>query len=224
MAGMTTTTEDPTSNPTLAADDPRTSFAGAVEIAGSVIAAVRPDQMTEPTPCNEFDVRQMLGHLTGVLQKVALIGRGESPMGFPEYLTDIADDEWLATWTAAAHDVQAVFSDDALLDTVLQLPWAQLPGGVALRMYTSEICVHTWDIATATGQSPAWDDAVVAVGFDAMRIGLPVEGREASFEEARKHMPPSEREWTPPFAPAVEISTDAPLIDQLAAWTGRHPA
>jgi hypothetical protein len=30
-------------------------------------------------------------------------------------------------------------------------------------------------------------------------------------------------QFDPPFANAVAVSTDAPLIDQLVGWTGRQP-
>jgi hypothetical protein len=34
---------------------------------------------------------------------------------------------------------------------------------------------------------------------------------------------PANMQFDAPFANAVAVSTDAPLIDQLVAWTGRQP-
>jgi hypothetical protein len=36
-------------------------------------------------------------------------------------------------------------------------------------------------------------------------------------------MPPEHREPTDPFADAVPVPDDAPLIDRLVAWNGRRP-
>src|SRR4051795_1587604 len=51
--------------------DPRPAFATAVATAVDAMSAVRPDQLAAPTPCTEFDVRTLLGHLLSVLRRVA---------------------------------------------------------------------------------------------------------------------------------------------------------
>ena len=204
-------------------DDPRALLAKAVALGGDVIAAVRPHQLHDPTPCEEYDVRQLLGHLVGVLRRVAAIGRGEDALGVPVELDGGADDGWPQAWSDAAHEVQAAWSDDATLQRPVRLPWAELPGGATLLMYTSEITVHTWDLATATGQQPAWDPQVVEAAFVAIRRGLPAEGRRARFAAIRQGMPPERGGFADPFGEVVDVPADAPLIERLVAWTGRRP-
>ena len=104
------------------------------------------------------------------------------------------------------------------------LPWLTTDGAGALASYTSELTVHTWDLATATGQRPAWDDRVVEVAFGAISHGLPATGRRARFESIVAQMPPEIRPTTPPFAEAVDAPADAAPIDVLVAWTGRRPS
>ena len=205
-------------------DDPRTIFAHSVITGGVTIANVRADQLTNLTPCDDFDTRGLLGHLVSVLQRVAAIGRQEDPFSVPEMTTGVADDGWHAAWLDAAHAVQVAWTDDETLQRMVHLPWASMPGGPTLAMYTSEVTVHTWDLAQATGQQPDWNEVAVAVSMEAMRHGLPDADRAASFEEARKHMPPEMADFPPPFANAVTVPSDASGIDQLVAWTGRTPA
>jgi hypothetical protein len=95
-------------------------------------------------------------------------------------------------------------------------------GAQALEIYLAEITVHTWDLATATGQRPVWDAEVVDIGLGAMQRDLPAEGRTASYEEAFQHMPAG-TPTDPPFAEAVDLPDDASAIEQLVAWTGRRP-
>lgn len=222
---MTNTTTDPqaTSAAFRAADDPRAVLATAVAIGASVIDGVRPDQLAASTPCEEFDVRALLGHLVGVLRRVAAIGRSESPFSVPDVVTGIAPDGWSAAWREAGDQVRSAWSDDVSLERIVVLPWAEMSGGPTLAMYTSEITTHTWDLATATGQQPAWDDTVLEVALAAIQQALPAEGRMAAFEAVFAQMPPELRDDGYPFAEAVPVPADAPLIDQLVGWNGRRP-
>jgi uncharacterized protein (TIGR03086 family) len=207
-----------------APDDPRTVFARAVATAGWVIDSIRPDQLDLPTACHEHDVRSLLGHVVDVMARVRLVGEGGDPMANGQVdVTAVADDGWFDLFRSRAHEVQAAWTDAAALDRTVVLPWATTTGAGALASYTSELTVHTWDLARATGQHPTWDDEVVAVAFGAISRGLPAEGRLAMFEAYAARMPAEVRPSSPPFAEAVEVAADAPAIDRLVAWTGRRP-
>ncbi len=220
---MTNTEQLPTT-PALDADDPRATFGAAVATGTAVVAGVRPDQLDDPTPCEDMAVRDLLGHLVEVLERVAALGAGEDPFGVsaPDVpdAPDHADGGWLAAWQAAAHRVQAAWSDDAVLDRTMSLPWQQGPGRDVLAGYVSELTVHTWDLATATGQRPDWDERVVEVALAGSML-LPAEGRLALFEEVSRAM--GLDEVAVPYAEAVTVADDAPAIDRLVAWTGRDP-
>jgi len=99
---------------------------------------------------------------------------------------------------------------------------ATMTGAEVLSMYVSEITTHTWDLATATGQKPVWDDEVCRLGLAAMHRDLPMADRTPMWEAFRAHAP-ANLQFDPPFANAVAVPADAPLIDQLVAWTGRQP-
>lgn len=222
VSSMTTTTSR--STPTNhAPTDPRSFFATAVALGRATVAAVTPAQLSEPTPCDHFDVRTLIGHLVAVLQRVANVGNGGSVHDTPEVVVGVADDGWVAAWDDAAHDVQRVWADDAKLGATFTLPWAQIPGAGLLAMYTNEVTVHTWDLAKATGQQPAWHADVISFAWGAMQHALPATGRTEGFEAARAAMPEEFRDWEAPFAEAVAVGDDASPIDRLVAWNGRQP-
>ena len=189
-----------------------------------MLANVRPDQLGDPTPCTKYDVRTLVGHLVAVLQRVAVVGAGGDPFTSPEFVTGVADDGWVAAYGAFAADIERVWSDDAVLGRLCTLPWAQLPGFITLSIYVNEVTVHTWDLATATGQHPAWDASVLSLVMAAMQQGLPAAGRKESFAAAKAEIPVEHRTEGDPFDEAVEVAADAPLIDRLVAWNGRRPA
>ncbi len=103
----------------------------------------------------------------------------------------------------------------------MALPWIQGNGADVLASYFSELTVHTWDLATATGQQPDWDDTVVTAAL-AARDFLPAENRRALFEEISTAM--GLDQVAIPFAEPVPIPDDALAIDRLVAWNGRDPS
>lgn len=225
-ANMTTETlpsPGTTAPGTTSTNDPRPLFVAAVDIATPIIAGVRPEHLGLPSPCHDYNVKGLLDHLVFVLYRVAAIGRGQEAFA-PGSLGDpvVEHVDWAADWLTAADAVDDVWSDDALLATTVVLPWATMTGADVLAMYVSEITTHTWDVATATGQQPRWEDAVCQLALDTMRRDLPMADRTPMWDAFRATAP-ANLQFDAPFANAVAVSSDAPLIDQLVAWTGRQP-
>ena len=160
----------------------------------------------------------MLGHLVGVLDRIAALGRGEDPFAITESVAP--DDGWLDAWAASAGRLADAWRDDAILERPMTMPWIQGSGAHILASYFSELTVHTWDLAVATGQRPAWDDDVVAAAL-ANRDHLPTEDRLALYKEISSRI--GLDDVPIPFAEAIAVPDDAPAIDRLVAWSGRDP-
>lgn len=199
--------------------DPGHLLARAIATGEAVITAVRPAQFTDPTPCTAMDVRALLAHLVGVLNRVSALGNGQDPLVVTDTL--VADDRWLDAWRESGRGAVDAWSDDAVLARPMALPWIAGSGAQVLASYISELTVHTWDLATATGQQPDWDDSVVAAAFDAARHMLPAENRLGMYAEISAAR--GFDEVTVPFAEVVPVPGDAPAIDRLVAWNGRDP-
>lgn len=187
--------------------DPRPVFDQALDIAGKVIDGVAPDQLEAPTPCAEYDVRLLLGHMVAVLDRVAVVGAGADWSTTPQIIEGVADGDWSDAWAGARAHCDEVWADPAVLGRDLLLPFGVLPGGVALAVYVAEFTIHAWDLARATGQEGAWDDEVSGFALEAMRMGIPAEGRGPEM----------------PFDPVVPTTDADPVVDQLVAWVGRQP-
>ena len=142
-----------------------------------------------------------------MLRRVASVASGAPAIGQAPLVTDVPDDGWGAAARAALDDVEAAWADPAVLDREMRLPFGTLPGAAALASYTGELSTHTWDLAVATGQSPAWDEQVLTGALAAIRSKLPTAERPPGI----------------PFGDAVPVPDDAPVIDRLVAWQGRDP-
>ena len=115
------------SSPTRPTTDPRPAFFAAVATACDVIAAASPAQLDGPTPCTEFDVRALLGHLLAVSRRVTSVAAGVPAVGSAPLATDVADDGWAEAASADVRDLEAAWTDPAVLGREMVLPFGTLP-------------------------------------------------------------------------------------------------
>lgn len=217
----TGTRTDPTPTTGLSPDDPRALLAGAVATATDVLAALRPEHWRLATPCEGIDVGQLAEHLVMVLRRIVCAGRDEPTSSWPIDAADVAKGDWATAFTEAAHDVQASWPA-SVLDRPTELPWGTFSGRAVLGVYTNELVVHTWDLSRATGLAVTWDPAVLECASAAIHEQLPTADRTPLWEATKAMLPP-EVPWEDPFANAVDVPADAPLIDRVVAWNGRTP-
>jgi uncharacterized protein (TIGR03086 family) len=171
-----------------------------------LVAAVQAKQLSWPTPCSEWDVRELLRHVICTdLRNLAIASRGETA-------------DWKAEPAPLGDDPASDFrrGAKALLDS-----WSRgdldtsvpMPGGATAPLQSradqqiAELAVHGWDIARSTGQATARSRGCAA--FPRL-----VEAGAA---------PPVP--WTgQAFGHEVPVSGDAAIYDRLAGWFGRDPA
>ena len=154
-----------------------------------------------------------------LIRRLVRYGRGLNPFGSlaPHDVSRLDD-----ALRAAGRDVEQAWADPALLERPTTLPWGTFPGREVLDVYTNEMVIHTWDLATATDQHPEWDPAVLEASLAVMHAQLPIPVRAPIWEAIYAGMP-AEVPRDIPFADAVDVAEDAPLIDRLVAWNGRTP-
>jgi len=187
--------------------DPREFHQRAMAQTGTVVEAVEPAQLTLPTPCSEYDVRALLSHMVGGLNRIAIVGEGGDGLAVPARADGVPDDGWLPAYQAARSRVTAAWADNAKLDALVEVPWGKVPGRIAVSGYVQEILTHGWDLARATGQPTELDPELASW----------------VLAVARRILPPEPRGGDIPFGPVIPVSPDAALHAQLAAWLGRQP-
>ncbi|WP_202966109.1 TIGR03086 family metal-binding protein [Streptomonospora alba] len=165
-----------------------------------------PTSWTLATPCADYDVRALIGHMVAVLHKLTRIGAGEATGDVGDVIHGIADDGWADAFALARGETERVWNE-AVLDREVALPWATLPGRAALDAYTHEFTVHSWDLAHATGRRAALDPDLAVRALEAFP----------------RFAPPEARSGQGPFGPVVEAPEDADAYTRLAAYLGRRP-
>jgi uncharacterized protein (TIGR03086 family) len=164
-------------------------------------ARIQPSQLDAPTPCKDFTVAGVLGHMTGLASGFAPMFRGQEPSSGnpePDDTTEMARFD-----TAMAELLDAVQSPGAL-DRTIQTPGGEMPGAVFARLVAFDGLVHGWDLATSTGQSWDLDDDLVADvdGF----------ARQAITDEMRDG---------DAFAAEQQPTDNATPVQRLVAFSGR---
>lgn len=187
--------------------DPRPGYATATRLAGVALSHIDAHNLAKPTPCDDYNVGQLGAHLVAVQQRVGAVARGEDPFSVLQEIPGLEPTGFSAAWDAATEAQIAAWADDSVLGRPLVLPFATLPGAIALWIYIGEVLVHTWDLTTALGIEINWDQELAEAALGSMKMGLPAEPRGGEV----------------PFAPVVPTNDDAPAIDRLAAWLGRTP-
>jgi uncharacterized protein (TIGR03086 family) len=184
--------------------DPRPLYRDALAWVHDLAAAVPADRLTSPTPCPDFDVRALLGHLVATIGRARVIGEGGDPNTEPRVVDGVPDDGWTAALDAAAEKMWPVWADDSRLDAAVTVPWGTVPGRAAVWGYLREALVHGWDLAVATGQDPEADPATA----------------DAALAVTRRVMPAEPRGGAIPFAPPVPPAPGAGPTERLANWCG----
>ena len=167
-----------------------------------VIAGVRPEQLGNPTPCSEWDVRGLLSHALGVVAGIGSAVGGEAP-GAPDSF--VLDDDAAAQFRALADRTLAAWTA-AGLDGETNIGAGPMPRQAAISINLLDTATHSWDIARATGQPEALpaDLAAVVLGLCTQIVTDEVRGFAG-------------------FDPAVAVADDADPTTQLVAFLGRRP-
>lgn len=170
-----------------------------------VVAGVRPAQFDDPTPCSEFNVKQLGNHMAGLLMGSERAARKMDQAPPPDPAPDLLGDNPGPVYAGLADNTVAAWKSPGAFEGMTQFGRGEMPAQMAASITLMEIAVHGWDLAKATGQSYSMD----------------LEVAEATFE-AVKQIAPGARE-SGAFSPEVHVSPGASLQDQIVAYTGRDP-
>jgi uncharacterized protein (TIGR03086 family) len=165
-----------------------------------VVRAIRPDQLTAPTPCRDFDVRGLIDHMLqwgpALVRASGTTAADIPPDGDPRDRLERQIDQLAVAWSTPN-----AWRGMASMGGPQEMP-AQMIGAMAL----GEIVVHGWDLARATGQEIAWDPKLLDFlhGEVAKTAGM---GREVQA-----------------YGHEVPVPETATALDRMLGLTGRDPA
>ena len=137
----------------------------------AVLAAVRPDQWDAPSPCPEWTVRDLAGHLIWGQRQLQAWATGtdyadrRGAPGAP-HPGEMAGSDPLATWRAARAESVPTLTPEALGRTTSIPGMGEVPLAAIVALLTTDTVVHSWDIGHAVGMDVRLDPVLVEGAFD----------------------------------------------------------
>ena len=175
-------------------------LARASAVIGDLIDGIGAEQWAAGTPCTEWTVRDVVGHLVGMNLVLAAMFE-EGPM--PDRGVDRLGADPAGAYRRSAAALQDAARAPGVLETSVATRVGAATGLERLQWRIADLLVHGWDLIQATGAEAQ----------------LPEDLAEQALTFARAQLPGQPRAGR--FADAKPIDDTAPAIDRLAALTGR---
>ena len=173
-----------------------------------VLANVTDDQLTAPTPCEKLRLDELVAHIGGLALAFTAAARKDFGALTDSPPTDGArlDDDWRASYPARLAELARAWQQPDAWQGMTRVGGVDLPGEVAGSVALTEVVIHGWDVARATGQPFDCDSGTT----QALLAHLSQVAAEGPVEGL--------------FGPAVAVGDDAPALDRAIALSGRDPA
>lgn len=176
-------------------------FTKAVYAFDAVVNRVEADAWSNQTPCEEWDARALVEHQCAVLRGVADVAR-TGAMARPNPPEDMSDP--VAAWTETRDSVLSVLDSAGTLGQQGPFWFDAATVDDMIGIVTWDPLVHSWDLAKATGQDAAMDEALVRASMATLE---PMAGMLAKSGRT---------------AEAIAVDSSA-VIDQYLGLVGRDP-
>ncbi|MEU8242647.1 TIGR03086 family metal-binding protein [Actinoplanes missouriensis] len=173
----------------------------AAPVVSPVVHGVHDEQLPAATPCAEFTVHALLGHLLQVTANFQALARHAAADWSPG--PDRVTGDWRDGFDRELVALREAWSAPEAVEGVSA--GMGLPQHTVGMMLVADLVVHGWDLASATGQS--------------LRVPGPLLTATGEFVE---QMADTGRAMGA-FGPAVAPPDDADEWERLLAMTGRDP-
>ena len=172
-----------------------------------VIDNVNDAQLTNPTLCTEWMVKDLINHMVGGSTMFAISAEeGSVPDEMLGQLMggDNVGDDPKGAWAQSSKRAMAAFGLPGAMEKIVKLPFGEMPASIALNIAIFDVATHAVDLARATGQHVS--DTEMLEG--ALAMGQQMIGPELRMPGV--------------FGAEQSISETASAEDRLLAFAGRE--
>lgn len=127
------------------------------------LAAVSERDWERPTPCADWDLRALVGHVLGEVLWIPPLVEGQTIEDVGNRFDgDVIGTDVRAAWRSAANTALVATDHPEAYTRTVHLSFGDFPGSYYLGQVTSDVIIHTWDLAKALGHDDRLDDGLVA--------------------------------------------------------------
>lgn len=170
----------------------------------NVLAGVHAEDLARPTPCERWTVGHLLSHLDGLTRAFATAAaKGPGPSGPPPAPDPQPEQGWATRIPRRVEALVRAWHQPEAWSGMTRVGGVDLPGEAAGVVALTELVLHGWDLAQATGQLYEADEPSLRLVLDHVeRVGDDREGL---------------------FGPALPVPEDADPLDRALRLAGRDP-
>jgi uncharacterized protein (TIGR03086 family) len=175
---------------------------------GRRLADVTPDQLSRPTPCAEWTVRDLISHVVGEsIMSVRLLHGADAEESVLGLDGDVLGAHASAAFATAASAEYAAFEESGATERTVHHPAMDMPGAQLLGFRIGGLTLHAWDLARGTGGDETLDSDLVEAVWAQLSPMAPFMAQTGVFGAG----------------PSGNVGQDAPLQVHLLDLTGRRP-
>lgn len=183
------------------------ALARSADLFESKLVAIPASSMNAPTPCEDWDVSQLIRHSIAGATMSAAILRGASRDEALAILDGTTlDVDPVAQFRRCADELADAFAEPGAMDRTVAHPAMEMPAAQLLGFRIGDNLIHAWDLARATGGDETLDEELVALVWENVQPMRPFIGQIGQFGEG----------------PSAE-DLDAPAALRLLDFMGRRP-
>lgn len=170
------------------------------------------DDWARPTPCTEWDVRQLVSHVVGSDLRYTDLLRGGRAEEFVRRRREEtasalpAGDDLVSEWKRSGAALEAALRQPGAMERVVDYPRGPVPGRQLLENRIVDITIHTWDLARAINADDGLDERIVRRSLSA-KMFRTRSGGDVGARDLHRSLPEGSR-----------------LQDGLLRASGRSPA
>ena len=187
--------------------DPVELFTRSCELTRELVASASGDVWADPTPCTEWDVRDVTNHL--VVEQLwvpdILAGRTVEEVG-DAYDGDQVGEDPAGRFDAAVDGAITAWRDLDSLERTVHLSFGDVPASLYGVQLGTDMLVHGWDIAKGLGREHELPEDLARYAYEHNEPMITPEVREGGI-----------------IGPRVEVDDDAPWGHKLLGLLGRDP-
>ena len=177
-----------------------------------VVSQAGPADLARPTPCADWTLGELLTHMTAQHDGWAAAAAGDGG-DLSRWQPGPPAADPVREYAAAAARVLAAFGADGVLEREFALaelsPVLRFPAAQAISFHFIDYLVHGWDVARSLGVDYELEP-------DLLAAALPVAQAVPDGEPRKLGLVP--------FAPAIPVTGDLSVMDQIVAMLGRSPS
>ena len=163
-------------------------------------------QPNSSTPCAEWNVQSVVNHAIAVQNfAFTVLSSGTPDMASMGNVDHPFPSEGAEAALVSITDQLLATLKEIDLGVTVETPFGPMTGGQFIVIPTTDMLIHSWDLAKGTGQSTALDNGLAEFGYNVM-VNVAEGGRANGA-----------------FGPEVTVPASASFQDRMLGLSGRQP-